>query len=120
VSPSHRVQFFTNCPSVGPFHRVQPFRSRLLQRGSFGQDHKSCQQTCSQPPSGIHLLRHGVFHGLQVEICFTMDLLGLQGHSLHHHGLHHWLKRKNLCSGFWSTSSSFFTDLGERRVVSFT
>ena len=61
--------------------------------------HKSCQQTCSsvgsslhrstgparsllqhslptgpQPPSGIHLLWHGVFHGLQVYICSTVDL----------------------------------------------
>jgi len=93
------------------------------------QGHKPCQQTCSgagsslhwsagpgrsllqhglptrsQLPSDIHLLRHGVLPGLQVEICSTVDLHGLQG---------------NLCSGAWSTSSpSFFTDLGVCRVVS--
>jgi len=32
--PSHGLQLFMNCPSVGPFHRVQSFRNRLLQRGS--------------------------------------------------------------------------------------
>ncbi|KAK4810711.1 hypothetical protein QYF61_007685 [Mycteria americana] len=41
-----------------------------------------------------------------------MDLHGLQGDNLHHHGLHHRLQG-NLCSGTWITSSpSFFTDLG--------
>jgi len=38
--------------------------------------------TGSQTPSGIHLLQPGVFHGLQVDICSTMDLHGLQGDSL--------------------------------------
>ncbi|KAM9590835.1 uncharacterized protein ACIBXB_005885 [Morphnus guianensis] len=67
-----------------------------------------------------HLLRRGVLHGLQVDICSTMDLHGLQGDSLPHHGLHHRLQG-NLCSGAWSTSSpSFFTDLGVCRVVSLT
>jgi len=32
----------------------------------------------SQPPSGTHLLRSGVFHRLQVDIS-TVDLHGLQG-----------------------------------------
>jgi len=32
--PYHGQQFFTNCPSVGPFHRVQSLRNRLPQRGS--------------------------------------------------------------------------------------
>ncbi|KAM9591171.1 uncharacterized protein ACIBXB_006070 [Morphnus guianensis] len=55
----------------------------------------------------IHLLWHGVLHGLQ-------------GDSLPHHGLHHGLQG-NLCSGAWSTSfPSFFTDLGVCRVVSLT
>ncbi|KAM9590846.1 uncharacterized protein ACIBXB_005895 [Morphnus guianensis] len=117
----------TDCSSVGP------------PRG-----HKSCQKICSvgsslhrsagparsllqrrvptgsQPPSGTHLLRCGVLHGLQVDICSTVDLHGLQGDSLPHHGLHHRLQG-NLCSGAWSISSpSFFTDLGVRRVVSLT
>jgi len=91
--------------------------------------HKFCQQTCSsmgssvhgatdparsllqhgaphglQPPSAIHLLWCGVLHGPQVEICSTVDLHGLQGQSLPHHGLLHGLQG-NLCSSAWSTSS---------------
>ncbi|KAK4826200.1 hypothetical protein QYF61_006144 [Mycteria americana] len=74
----------------------------------------------SQPPLGIHLLWHGVLHGLQVDISSTINLHGLQGDSLPHHGLHHGLQG-NLCSGAWSTSSpSFFTGLGVCRVVSLT
>jgi len=100
--------------------------------------HKSCQQTCSgtgsslhgstgpgrsllqrgfptgsQPPSGIHLLRHGVLHGLRVDICSIGDLHGMKGDSLPHQGLHHGLQGKTLCSSVSSTSSSsyFFTDL---------
>ena len=66
----------------------------------------------------IHLLWRGVLHGLQVDICSTVDLHGLQGDSLPHHGLYHRLQG-NLCPGTWSTSSlSFFTDLGVYRVVS--
>jgi len=34
VNCSHGLQFFTNCPGVGPSHRVPSFRNRLLQRGS--------------------------------------------------------------------------------------
>jgi len=52
----------------------------------------------------------GLFHGLQVEICSTVDLPGLQGHSLPHHGLLHGLQG-NLCSGISSTSSPSFTNL---------
>jgi len=101
----------TGCSSVGPL------------RG-----HKFCQQTCSsvgsslsmgpqvlpggcskcglpirsQSPLGIHLLQLGFFCGLQVDICCTMDLHGLQEDSLPHHGLLHRLQG-NLCSGTWST-----------------
>jgi len=34
TSPSHGLQLFTNCPSVGPSQGLQSFRNRLLQRGS--------------------------------------------------------------------------------------
>jgi len=34
MSPSHRLQLFTNRSSVGLFHGVQSFRNRLLQHGS--------------------------------------------------------------------------------------
>ena len=77
--------------------------------------------TWSQPPLDIHLLRCGVFHGLQVDIYSTMDLHGLQGDSLPHHGLPHHGLQGTLCSGAWSISSpSFFTDLGACRVGSRT
>ncbi|KAK4831466.1 hypothetical protein QYF61_017714 [Mycteria americana] len=99
------------------FHRVQSFRNRLLQRGSptgsqvlpanllqhgvlslhgvTGPARSLLQHGLpmgSQPPSGIHLLQCGVLHGLQVDICSTIYLHGLQGDSLPHHGLHHGLK----------------------------
>ncbi|KAK4818194.1 hypothetical protein QYF61_008578 [Mycteria americana] len=99
--------------------RSQVLPENLLQRGLLSpQGHRSCKEpapvqgpTGSQPPLGIHLLWHGVLHGLQVDICSTMDLHGLQRDSLSHHGLHHGLQG-NLCSGAWSTSSpSFFTGL---------
>jgi len=134
-----------NCLSVGSFHRVQSFRNRLLQcRSPMGSQvlpanllqrgllsprgHRSCQEpapgrafhgvTDSFRP--IHLLWSVVLHGLQVDICSTMDLHGLQGYNLPHHGLHHGLQG-NLCFGTWITSSSsFFTDLGVCRVVSLT
>ena len=109
--------------------------------------YKPCQKTCSGVGSSLHgstgparsLLQHGAphgvtasfrhppalawgpFHRLQVDICSTVDLHGLQGDSLPHHGLHHELQGKAPCSGVSSTSSpSFFTDLGVCRVVSFT
>jgi len=116
----------TGCSSVGP-----------------PQGHKPCQQTCSSVGSSLHrsagrarsLLQHGAphgvtasfghppaemwgpFHGLQVDICSTVDLHGLQGNNLPHHGLHHKLQRKALCSNISGASSpSFFTDLGVCRV----
>jgi len=123
--PSHGRQSSMNLPKVSPSRRVQFFRNTLLQHGS----PKGSQvlpanlfqhrlPLVSQPLLDIHLLWCGVLHGLQVEICSTMDLHGLQGHSLPHHGLFHGLQG-NLCSSTWSTSSaSFFTDLGVCRVIS--
>uniref|UniRef100_A0A663FDX8 Endosomal transmembrane epsin interactor 1 n=1 Tax=Aquila chrysaetos chrysaetos TaxID=223781 RepID=A0A663FDX8_AQUCH len=64
----HRVTTFSSVGSS--LHRsTGPARSLLQCRLPTG----------SQPPSGIHLLQHGVFHGLQVDICSTVDLCGLQG-----------------------------------------
>jgi len=34
LGASHRLQFFINCSSMGPFHRLQSSRNRLLQQGS--------------------------------------------------------------------------------------
>ncbi|KAK4819158.1 hypothetical protein QYF61_025949, partial [Mycteria americana] len=122
--PSHGKQSSMNCSSMGPFHRVQSFRNRLLQFGSpMGVTSPASKPAwallstgparsllqlglprVSQPPSGIHLLWRGVLHGLQMDICSTINLHGLQGHSLPHHGLHQGLQG-NLCSGSCSTSS---------------
>jgi len=129
LNPSHGLQFFmwvlppgyspsgTDCSSVSP-----PW------------GHKSCQQTCSSvgsslhrstaparsllvPLLGIHLLQCGALPGLQVEICSTVHLHGLQWDSLPHLGLLHRLWG-NLCSNPCSTSfPSFCTDLGVYRVV---
>jgi len=79
---------------LSPAYGVQSFRNRPLQFGT---------PMGSRPSSGIHLLLRGVLHGLQVDICSTVDLHGLQGHSLPHHGLLYGLQG-NLCSGAWSTS----------------
>jgi len=84
VGPSHGVQFFTNCPSVGPFHVCSPSGTGCSSVG-LPRGHKPCQHTCSgmgsslhgsagparsllqrelpmgsQPPSGIHMLWCGV------------------------------------------------------------
>ena len=89
VGPSQGLQFFTNCSTMGPFPGLQSFRHRLLQCGSSAGSQVLLENllqrgvpTGSQPPSGIHLLQHGVLHGLQVDICSTVDLHGLQGDSL--------------------------------------
>jgi len=59
--------------------------------------------------------------GLQVDLCSIVDLHGLQGNNLPHHGLHHELQGQTLCSGISSSSPpSIFTDLGVCRDVSFT
>ncbi|KAK4831758.1 hypothetical protein QYF61_018956 [Mycteria americana] len=151
------LQHLLNCSSMVPFHGVQPFSNRQLQHGFphgpqtlpdnlllhglLSTGHSSCQEpVLAWTLHGviasfrhIHLLWHGVLHGLQVDICSTVNLPGLQVDicstvnlhglqvdSLPHHGLHHGLQW-NLCSGTWSTSSSsFFTDLGVCRAVSFT
>jgi len=103
VSPSHGLQFYKNCSSMGPFHGVQSFSYRLLQRGSptgsqvlpanllqcgvlFPWVHRCCQEPAQVQASHgvtasfghIHLLWHGLLHGLQVYICSTVDLHGLQ------------------------------------------
>jgi len=105
MDPSHGLQLFINCSSVGPFHRVQCFRSRLLQRGS----HTGSQVlpanllqheilftgsqflwgACSSVgfPQGqghslfwvIYLLWRGFLHRLQLEICSPKATMGCRG-----------------------------------------
>jgi len=92
------------------------------------QGHKPCQQTCSgmDSPQGHNLLHALLYvyssdetfsfhpmklcwtnrvHGLEVEICCTVGVHGVQRDNLSHHGLHHKLQGKTLCSGIFSTSS---------------
>ena len=141
-TPSHRLQIFTMCSSMGSLHGVQCFRNGLLQHRSptrvtgparrpapawlLSTGPRVLPRACSSAgsPQG-----HGLLWGTstrsstvsstggRVDICSTMDLHVLQGDNLHHHGLHHGLQG-NLCSGTWSTS--FFTDLGVCTVVSLT
>lgn len=118
------------CTRVCPFHGVQSFRNtlfhcgcpmesqglpqHLIQHGLLSMDlTRSLLQPRlprgSKTPSGIHLLRWGVLHGLQMDLCSTMALCRLQRDSLTHQGRHHGLQG-NLCSDTLSTSSSsFFT-----------
>jgi len=99
-------------PQRGSFYRVQSFRTRLLQRGSSMESQalsaNLLQHPCLSPwvctswqdpapaqaPHRVTAsFRHppalswGPFHRLQVEIFSTVDLHGLQGKILPHHGL---------------------------------
>jgi len=115
---------------MSPSHGVQSFRNRLLQRGLLSSRvHRYLQEPAPAraPHRGTASFRHppppawGPFHRLQVDNCSTIDLHGMQGSNVPHHGLHHELKGKTLYSGVLSASSpSFFTDLCVCRVVSFT
>ena len=90
----------------------QALPENMLQHGLLSpQGHRSCQEPA--PAWAPHGLTASFGHPLvpvrgppraAVEICSTVDLHGLQGHSLPHPGLLHGL-RGNLCSGTWSTSS---------------
>jgi len=92
----------------------QALAPNLLRCGLLApQGHRSWQEPApAQAPHEITVsFRHpsalawGPFHRLQVDICYTVDLHGLQGDNLPHHGLHHGLQGKSLCSGISSTSS---------------
>jgi len=109
---SHEIKSFANCSNMGPLHRVQSFRNRLLQCGS-PMGRSSCQEPTpawafhrlQQLPSGyLHLPQCGVLHRLQVDICSTIVLPGPPGDNLLHHGRLYRLQG-NLCSSVWRTSS---------------
>lgn len=88
VNPSHKPQFFQSCSIMGPFHGDQSFRTTLFQ---FGSPPRITSLAIKPAPvwvplqrlqflSGhIHMLPCEVFHGLQVDICFTRDLQGCRG-----------------------------------------
>ena len=145
-SVHNALSLITLLPAQAPplFQRgVPPTEDKLLQGRSFPQAavlHKLDQhgpfpqsavlQEQTSPAWVPHrvlpenLLQCGVSMGCNflqsISTCSTVDLHGLQGDSLSHHGLLHRLQG-NICSGAWSTSSpSFFTDLDVWRIVSLT
>lgn len=59
MGPFHGLQLFTNCSSVGP-----PEVTSLASKPALSEASHT-----SHPPSGIHLLWHGVLHGLQMDLC---------------------------------------------------
>lgn len=75
TGPSHRLQFFKNCSSMGPpLQEVQSFRNKLLQHGG--------SMDCSFL-QGIFICSNvGSLKSCSVNICFTMILHGLQGDNL--------------------------------------
>lgn len=90
VSPSHRLQFFTNCSSKKPsLCGVRPCRNRLLQYELLSpQHHWSCQEPapawapCGATASSRH--PHAPVWappGAAGGCLPTMDVHGLQGHS---------------------------------------
>lgn len=109
-------------------HRMQSFRSGLLQCGS-PKDHRSYHKTCQgpAPARALHELQphlghipgpqHGVLHGWCVGICSDVVLHGLQRSNLCHHGLHG--LHRNLYTSTWSIfSPSILTDPGACRAAS--
>lgn len=112
--PHHRIPFFQNCSSVNSSHREESFKNWLVQKGS-PTSHNLCQKPCfcmdsspqataparnvvqhefsTQPSSGTPLLWNGIPYGLDVDMYSIMDLHGLQGYNLHHHGLFQGLPR---------------------------
>jgi len=119
VRPFSRETVLRKLPQCDPFPRTAALHE-LPQPGSLPQAAVLQEQAAPAraPPGVTASFRHpsalvwGHFHGLQVDLCSTVDLHGLQGGNLPHHGLHHELQRKTLCSGVSSTSSPCFTDLG--------
>jgi len=113
-----------DCSSVGPLWGHRSCQRTCSSVGLLSAGHSSCQESAPvwalhglQLPSGlISLLWRGVLHRLQVDICSTMDLCGLQGNNLHHHGLRHRLQG-NLCS---RRCLKHLLPLGVCRVVSLT
>jgi len=111
ISPTHRMQFFMNCSSVGPFCGVQSFSRRLLQCGSpmvsqvlpenmllqglLSMGHSSSHEP--PPACALHRVTDsfrvhspppaGSSIGCSMDICSIVDLHGLQGDNLHHHRL---------------------------------
>lgn len=72
MSPSHRLQFFMNYSSMGPFQEVQSIRNRLLQSGS---------PTGPQCPPA-KLLQHGLVSLRAHRSCRCLLQSRLWGHSL--------------------------------------
>jgi len=84
VSHSHGLQISMNCPRVGPFHRVQSFRNRLLQHGLFSPwVHRSCQE------QALRWASHGVTASFEHQPALAWGLPWAAGGDLLHCG-HSW------------------------------
>jgi len=119
----------TGCSSVGPHGVTGPSTKPAPAWAPLttGPQVLAGACSCAVSPQGHSFLQASTFSGVGSlpratggYICSTVDLRGLQGHGLPHHGVLHELQ-ENLCSSVWSTSSpSFLTNLGVCRVVALT
>lgn len=73
VGPTHGRQSFTNMFSMGPFHRVQPFRA--AQPGSLTGCSACKKFAPAWAPSHRPWLLPGACQGCRVKICSAMHLL---------------------------------------------
>jgi len=103
----HKLLQCESFPWAAALHEL-PQRGSLSRGAVFQEQaapawvHHGVITSFRHPPAPVW----GPFHGLQVDICSTVDLHGLQGNNnLPHHGLHHELQGKALCSGVLSTCS---------------
>lgn len=136
-NPSVRRQSSTILSSVNPFHKLWLTSPAVLHGvinpaskpdsawiHVFLHDHRSCRvpessvgftQDCSFLL--VHLHPSQVLHRLQMNLCSTMDLHRLKGHSCLTTVCT--MGCREICSSAWSTwSSSFTSNLGVCKVIS--
>lgn len=110
-TPSPHLSLFRRINFIPSFLYLLPQQCRWMGNKGWHQFVKCCLCCWLLKVRALHtplLIHCGVFHGVQVDLCSSMDLQSLEDHILHHHGLHHELQG-NLCSGTWTTSSYPFS-----------
>lgn len=110
-TPSPHLSLFRRINFIPSFLYLLPQQCRWMGNKGWHQFVKCCLCCRLLKVRALHtplLIHCGVFHGVQVDLCSSMDLQSLEDHILHHHGLHHELQG-NLCSGTWTTSSYPFS-----------
>jgi len=146
TSPSHGLPLFLNCPRVGLFPRGAVLQEQAapvwVPHGVISPPSKPAlvwavlfigpqvlAGACSSmgSPQGHSFLQASTCSGMGSipwaagEYLLHCGPLRTAGGHLPHHGLHHELQGKALCSDILGTSSPlFFTDLGVCRIVSLT